>query len=116
MRPTADGTVDVVVRTLGGLSAPAADYARTRIGSVLHGVPGSFRGAEVRLERSRRTVPEQVLVRIAVDVGDGSVTVNVRGTGVREAVDVAAERLRVRLVRVHALRESARPAPARASA
>jgi hypothetical protein len=116
MRLTADGTVDVLVRTRDGLSAPAADYARARLGSVLRDVPGGVRGAEVRLERSRRTVPEQVLFRVTVDVGDGSVTVGVRATGLREAVDVAAERLRVRLVRVHALRQSARPASTGASA
>lgn len=116
MRLTADGTVDVLVTTRGGLSAPAADYARARIGSVLRDVPGSIWGAEVGLERSRRTVPEQVLVRVAVDVGDGSVTVGVRARGVREAVDVAAGRLRVRLTRVHALRQSARPAPSGAGA
>lgn len=116
MRRTADGTVDVLVTTLGGLSEPAVDYTRTRIGSVLRCAPGGVWGAEVRLERDRRAVPEEVLVRVAVDVGDGSVTLSVRATGVREAVDVAAERLRVRLVRVHALRQSARPASSGASA
>jgi hypothetical protein len=116
MRLRADGTVDVVVRTRGGLSTPAADYARARVVAVLRAVPGTVWGAEVQLERSRRTVPEQVLVRVVVDVGDGSVTVGVRATGVREAVDLAADRLRARLVRVHALRQSAQPVPAAASA
>jgi hypothetical protein len=109
MQVTEGRTVDVLVSTSDGLAAPAADYARARLGSVLSGVPGRVRGVEVRLERSRRTVPEQVLVRVAVDVGDGSVAVAARAAGVREAVDVATERLRMRLVRVHALRESARP-------
>jgi hypothetical protein len=116
MQRTAGEAADVVVRTGDGLAAPAADYARARIGSVLRGAPGRVRGAEVRLERSRRTVPELVALQVAVDVGDGSVTLSVRATGVREVVDLATERLRVRLIRVDALRESARPKSAEASA
>jgi hypothetical protein len=82
---------------------------------VLRVAPGRVWGADVRLERSRGTVPEYVVLRATVDIGDGSVAVTVRATGVREAVDLAAERLRVRLVRVHELRQSARPASAGAS-
>jgi ribosome-associated translation inhibitor RaiA len=92
---------EIVVELRGGVADDLADYARTKIATVLgHAHRPVLRG-HVRIVRHHDPARERpVTARVAIDLDGQPINVSTEATTPREAVDLLVDRLGRRLERV----------------
>jgi ribosome-associated translation inhibitor RaiA len=94
------GTVQVQVATDGKVPARAAEYAREKVGAVLHLAPGPVLSARVRMTRhGDPAVPHPVHAQVNLHVDGRLVRAEAAGESSHEAIDRLEARLRRRLER-----------------
>jgi ribosome-associated translation inhibitor RaiA len=96
-------TVDIQVATDPELPAGMVDYARDKIGTLLHLVPAPVLSARVRMSRhGDPAVQHRVVAQANLDVNGRLVRAQAEGESAQEAIDRLEARLRTRLDRVGA--------------
>ena len=98
---TPAATVDVQVATAGKIPARAADYAREKIGALLHLAPGPVLSARVRLtQHGDPAARHPVVAQANLDVNGRPVRAQAQADSSHEAIDRLEARLRTRLGRM----------------
>ncbi|NKQ52446.1 HPF/RaiA family ribosome-associated protein [Amycolatopsis sp. K13G38] len=98
---TSFAPADIRMTVEGTVSRGTADYARDKIGALLHLAPGPVLSVRVRVTRhGDPAVPHPVVAQGNIDVNGRLVRAQAEGENSWEAVDRLEERLRHRLERV----------------
>jgi ribosome-associated translation inhibitor RaiA len=92
--------VQIVVR--GPVSTQDADYARTKVAALAHRVREPILFARVKLTLGRNlALPRPAIAQANLDVDGRLIRAQVVAATVREAVDLLADRLHVRLAKIN---------------
>lgn len=100
-RSTAEGAPEIQVEAQDNLPQGAAEYARTKVASLLGSVRDPVLFARVRLMQTRNPATERPAVaQASVDVNGRPTRAHVAATTMTEAVDLVCDRLALQLDRL----------------